>query len=151
MDILLRKVPGGLLYPVDDEGMEYLQKFKTNDILRCVITRPRNVDFHRKLFALVKIGYDAWEPLDTEYKGHPVEKNFEQFRNDITVAAGYYTSSVNLSGGVSLKAKSWSFGSMKQDEFEKMYSAISTVLLEGVLLHYNQDDLDNVVREMLKF
>jgi hypothetical protein len=43
-----------------------------------------------------------------------VQKNFDQFRKDLTILAGYYESTINLRGEVRLIAKSLNFSAMGQ-------------------------------------
>lgn len=149
-EMYLKKGPAAL-YPADDDAMELLAKIKTGDVILCKFTRPRNYEFHKKLFELTKLGFDAWEPPEVTFRGHQVQKNFKKFRSDITVAAGYFTPSINLKGEVQAIPDSWAFGNMDQETFEKMYSAIVDVLLQDVLASYTRDDIDRVVDEILSF
>lgn len=115
---------------------------------------PRNPKFHRKFFALLQIGFDAWEPARKrkKYKGKPVLKNFEQFREDVTILAGYYEQTFNLRGEMKLKAKSIKFASMDEAEFERLYSSVADVLLQNVLQNYSgREELDDVVDKILGF
>ena len=92
---------------------------------------PRNPQFHRKFMALVKIGFNAWEPnrKRKSYKGRAMEKNFEQFRKDIIILAGYSTQTFDLRGRMLLDAQSIKFSSMDDIQFESLYQAVVTVLL----------------------
>lgn len=120
--------------------------------LECVI--PRNARFHFKFFALLNVGFDAWEPgrKRKTYKGFPVQKDFEQFREDVTIAAGHFTQTFGLNGKFKLKAKSISFASMDDAEFERVYSSVANVLLAGVLFRYaGRDELDQVVDKIIGF
>lgn len=151
MELILAKAPNGSLVPVDQQAMDELAKLKVGQGVRVKVTRMRNYKFHRKLFALLNVAFDAWEPLALEYKGEKVAKNFERFRSDVTVLAGYYEATVNLRGETRLEPKSISFSSMDQDEFEKLYSAVIDVVLQRILTNYTRDDLDNVVEQVLRF
>jgi hypothetical protein len=150
-EIVLTKTPSGTLAPVDQTGMEYIAKLKVGAGVKATIKRARNVQFHRKLFALLNIAFDAWEPVDKEYKGVKIAKNFNQFRNDVTVLAGYYETTVTLKGEVRLTAKSISFANMDEDEFGALYSSIIDVILARILTKYTREDLDRVVDEVLRF
>jgi hypothetical protein len=151
MELILAKAPNGSLVPVDQQAMDELAKLKVGQGVRVKVTRMRNYKFHRKLFALLNVAFDAWEPLALEYKGEKVAKNFERFRSDVTVLAGYYEATVNLRGETRLEPKSISFSSMDQDEFEKLYSAVIDVVLQRILTNYTRDDLNNVVEQVLRF
>ena len=145
------KTAGGTLAPVDQSGIDYLAKLKVGSGVKVKVTKHNNVAFHRKMFALLNIAYDAWEPAPVLHKGEPITKTIEQFREDLTILAGYYESSVRLDGSIRFTAKSWSFASMDDDEKEKLYSAIINVVLAKVLTNYTRDDLDNVVENVLRF
>jgi hypothetical protein len=115
---------------------------------------PRNPKFHRKFFALLQVGFDAWEPARQRktYKGRPMEKNFDQFREDVTILSGHYVQTFDLKGRMVLRAKSISFGSMDDAEFEEVYSSVADVLLRDVLSTYaGRDELDAVVEKMMGF
>lgn len=151
MKIHMRKDAGGILVPVDDEAAAELQKIKTGTVVSVEVKRVRNYQFLKKFFALLNLAFDAWEPAVTEFKGEPIKKNFDRFRNDITVLAGYYEATVNMRGDVRMVAKSISFGSMEQSEFDKLYSAVIDVILQRILTNYTRDDLDEVIDRVLRF
>ena len=149
-DVFLIRSPAGLT--ASDQGSaDALAKIKAGELVRAKITRARNPGFHRKFFAMLDVGYDAWEPELKEYKGQTAEKERERFRADVIILAGFYHVVTNINGDVRLEAKSISFANMAQDEFERVYSAVANVLLRKVLKNYTRADLDQVVERMLGF
>lgn len=130
-----------------------LIKLSPGELAQVEITIPRNPKFHRKFFALLNLGFDAWEPpCNMFYDELLVTKNFEQFREDITIAAGYYEVTHDLHGNLKLRAKSISFSNMDDTEFEKVYSAVADVLLRDVLKTYaGRAELDDVVNKVMGF
>ncbi|ADE12163.1 DUF1367 family protein [Sideroxydans lithotrophicus] len=115
---------------------------------------PRNGKFHRKFFAMLDVGFDAWEPnrVRKSYKGRAMEKNREQFREDIIILAGFYEQTFDLKGRMRIRAKSIAFANMDDTEFEQLYSAVATVLLREVLKTYkDRAELDAVVDRMMGF
>jgi hypothetical protein len=115
---------------------------------------PRNGKFHRKFMALLNVGFEMWEPKRKRksYKGMAIEKNFDQFREDITILAGFYEQTFNIKGEMRLRAKSISFAAMEDDEFETLYQAVVTVLLREVCTRYaGRDELDAVVNRVMEF
>lgn len=150
-DIVLMKTAGGALVPADPQAAEYIAKLKLGAGVRATIVRQNNLQFHRKFFALLNLGFEAWEPGELLYNGVTVAKQFDQFRRDIVILAGYYESAINFKGEVRLTAKSLSFASMPQEEREALYSAVINVLLTRVLTQYTREDLDNVVEQILSF
>ena len=122
------------------------------DLIAVDMTFPRNVRFHRKFFALLQVGFDAWEPgFQATHKGEPIGKNFEHFRKDVTILAGFYEPAFALDGSLQLEAKSIAFANMDDVEFERVYSAVADVLLAKVLRTYSRDDLDQAVERILGF
>jgi hypothetical protein len=140
-----------VLTAIDQAGADALAELPTSATLRVSITQPRNPRFHRKFFALLQVGYDAFEPSRTEHQGFELQKCFDQFREDVIIASGRYIATTNLSGAVRLRAKSISFARMSQDEFESLYNDAANVLLQRVLSRYTRADLDRVVDRLMGF
>ena len=137
--------------PVDQEAAEAMEKIKMNSIVKCEITKPRNIQFHRKYFALLNHAYDHFEPEGKEYRGQPVQKNREVFRKEITILSGFYEAVYKIDGTFKLVAKSISFANMTEDEFSNLYSKTISVILDKVLTSYTEDDLSSVINEILGF
>lgn len=150
-DIVLAKGIGGFLIPLDDHGAAIIAGMKRGDGVTVIIRRHNNPKFHRKMMALFKLAYDAWEPTALAYRGQLVNKVFDQFRKDITILAGYYEAHVNFRGEVRLSAKSLNFSNMEQDEREALYSAVIDVVLQRILTRYTRADLDDVITQTLEF
>ena len=150
-ELVLMKAPGGALIPADEDARETVNGWKVGQGVRAKVSRMRNLAFHRKFFAMLNLGFDAWEPPPVVLNGIPAVKNFERFRKDVLIQAGFYELTVNMRGEARAEAKSISFGSMDEDEFEKVYSKVADVLLQKVLTTYTREDLDRVVEEMLGF
>lgn len=151
MEIMLEKLPGGLFKPCLQDDIDKVKGIATGEGLRMQFSKPRNYKFHKKFFAMLDLGFDCFEPVATEYKGVPVEKNRERFRKDVIIQAGFYDLVVNIKGEVRAEAKSISFGNMEEDEFNKVYNAVANVLLQRVLRNYTRDDLDRVVETLIHF
>ncbi len=150
-EIVLTKMPGGVLAPIDPQAAEYIAKLKTGAAVRATVKQQRNPRFHRKFFALLNLAYDAWEPAESTYKGRVVGKNFDQFRNDIVCLAGFYEMAVNLRGETRVTAKSISFANMDQAEFDDLYNATVNAILKHILTNYSRDDLDAVMDQLVGF
>lgn len=155
MDIMLVKTPGGALAPVDAEAREMVDKLKLGQGIQASVRRARNVRFHRKGMALFRLAYDVWEPLTPlEYKGLPVAKDFERFRKDMTILAGFYKAVYNARGEVRLEAESLSFASMAEDRFEKVFRAVLNVVWNRVLRNAGYEteaEVERVVDELMRF
>lgn len=155
-DIWLKR-QGNMLVPCDDEGLEYVKKLSQGKQVKAKITRPRNLQFHRKYFALLNHAFDCFEPSDVEVPQHlsvrgiVPEKNRDRFRKDIAILAGYYHATIRVDGEVRIEADSISFANMDEDTFAELYEKTITVILKHVLKNYSRDDLDLVVDEILGF
>ena len=124
------------------------------EMIRFEVVFPRNSRFHRKLFALLNVGFDAWEPprKHKTHKGMPIVKNFEAFREEVTIIAGFYEQTFDLNGRMKLVAKSISFAKMDEVEFEQFYGAVADVILSRVLTSYlGRRELDEVVERVVNF
>jgi hypothetical protein len=151
MEIILIKRDHALI-PANDIEAEKLNHWQAGTPLKVKVTKPRNYEFHKKWFALVQLAYESWEPKPLEpdkFKGVAPEKNFDQFRKDLTILAGYYTATYRLDGSTRIEAKSISFGSMNEYEFAELYSSTVDVILKRVLTTYTKEDLDRVIGEIL--
>ncbi len=154
MRALFAKTVQGTLMPCDPAAQELLTKLKLGQEVWVEIVRARNTPFHRKFFALLGIGFDAWEPPmieDGPYKGLVPEKDFEVFRKDIVKLAGFVDVFVSADGTAITQAKSVSFDKMEQDEFERLYSATINVLLQLVLRGKTERELRAWVDRILHF
>ena len=149
-DIQLTCIGDGVFKASSPADLAALVRFRIGDVMTAKVSRNRNPKFHAKFFALLSVGYDAFNPTN-EYKGRPVHKNYDRFREDVTIMAGYYDLVPTLTGQVRPKAQSISFAKMGQDEFEVLYSEVANVILEKVLTNYSSDDLDNVVQQIMGF
>jgi len=147
----MKKMPGGVLIPDDDETAAFIGKVKTGNVVSIECKQPRNYIFLQKFFTMLNVGFDAFEPDEIEYKGLPVQKNKERFRKDCIIAAGFYEPVANLNGDVRAEADSISFANMDDEEFERVYSKVADVILRRVLTNYTRDDLDDVVAQILGF
>ena len=80
------------------------------------------------------------------------EKNFDRFRADCTILAGYYESTIRLDGSVRIEPKSISFAKMSEEEFTKLYDATITVLIKYVYgSGRTKEEIDETVNRYLEF
>lgn len=117
--------------------------------------RPRNGKVHRKFFAMLNYAFQHWEPARARkrltYKGLPIEKNFDAFREQVTILAGFYEASYDLKGRVKLKAKSIAYDKMDDDEFVRLYEAVFDVLMKHVFINHTREDLREVIAKLEEF
>ena len=154
-DLVLMKTASGTLAPCDPEGAAYVSKMKLGQGIHGQFRKVRDLVHHRRMFALFGLAFDSWEPAVLEYKGQPVAKEFDRFRKDLTILAGHYNAVTSINGEVRLEAKSLSFGSMDDTEFETVYKSVLDATWKHVLGkmwgYTSPTNVDRVVNELLRF
>lgn len=119
MKILVVKTISGFLKPAYESDHEAFKKMPINEIFEIEYTKARNVDFHRKFFALLNLAYQN----QSDYR------LMEDLRRDLTITSGYYEEHVNkITGECYRTAKSISFASMDEIEFNGVYNAVKDVI-----------------------
>ncbi len=155
MEILLQKSPQGFLIPSSETDIDKVRKFKVGAVIRCTVTQMRNYQLHKKWFALLKIAYDVWvDGVERrKYKDIDVEPDFDRFRKDVTILAGFFKATYNVRGDVRLEAESISFANMDQDKFEELYSKTIGVVLEKILPagRFTEEQLRRLVEDVMRF
>lgn len=144
------------LVPCHSSDEDELKKLPLNQPLTVTVTRIRNIQFHRKYFALLNYAFDTWEPPDKEIPLHiknagPVAKSKDRFRKDICILAGFYESSYRLNGDIRIEAKSIAFHNMDESEFTELYEKTFDVILKHVLKNYTGDELRVAVDHVMEF
>lgn len=136
MKIEFIKCAGGTLVPVNDMEAEKLTRFKTGEQYTVEIKNTRNPAFHRKVFAFFNFCFDHWSS-DMEFLSE--SKQFDLFRQNLTVLAGFYDDYQKIGGGVRIEAKSLSFSSMSQEEFEECYTALIGAAMKHIFSGTDQE------------
>lgn len=151
VEIFFKKMYDSLV-PADKAQLELMERLKPGGEYKAVLTQPRNIGFHRKAFALANLAFEHWSPpADKEYNGLPILKNFDFFRDELTILSGFYDVVWTIGGKMKLVPHSWSWGAADQEKFERMYSAFIDVILRDILTTYTKEDVDRVVAEVLRF
>lgn len=157
MELLFQKSPTGLV-PACEEASDWLKRKKLGATILVDPREPRNGAYFRKWWALVKLGYDYWSEnaATIEYKGERVLPDFDRFRKDVTISAGFYYPVVNLKNEVRIEPESLKWASMTEERFDKLYEATIRVLLERVFNGkvcptWTEDELRGVAEQILEF
>jgi len=148
MDAFFLKTAARTLMPATDHDAELLKHIKIGQPTRLTFKRVRNYEYHKKYYALLNLAFDYWLPDEGNMVG---EKNFDQFRYDIIILCGFYYQWIRLDGSTRVVAKSISFASMSEDEFEKLYAKTIDVIIKHVLKNYTGDMLRSVVEQVESF
>lgn len=154
-ELIMIRQPGGALVPATDEDAEALRKIKAGAAVRVEVKQIRNYKFLQKFFCLAKYAFDIWSETipPMEYKGQPVKPDFDRFRRDLIILTGRFDATYNARGEVRLEAKSISFASMSEDDFERLYSETINVILAKILggTRMTEDQLRNHVDNVLAY
>ncbi len=148
MKVNFIKQPGGVLAPADEKEADRLNRFKTFEMYEVEIKLTRNPAFHRRVFAFFNFVFQHWSADKTEWKHMNEHSQYETFRKNLTVLAGYRVVTYTIDGSLRVEAMSLSFSSMTQEEFEACYSALINAAIEHV---FNNTTDTNVINQLYSF
>lgn len=128
MKVYLKK-DDGCLVPVDKSSQECIDGLKGNQWYKVSITKPRNVKFHQKFFALLNIVIEQSDYFTGKAQGMAIE----ELKERIKVKTGHFTitSEVDIEGYGKvpiLKTRSIAFDKMDNITFEAFYNTALTIL-----------------------
>jgi hypothetical protein len=112
----LTKTKAGHFIPSDEQSREEANKIAPGAEVKA--TRSRNPQFHRKSFALIKLGFSNQDTYES----------MEVYRKVITIKAGYYDEIPDKNGSPYYIPKSISFEKMNQQTFEQYFDAVLNVI-----------------------
>lgn len=157
MDLIFQKGANGLI-PACEESTDWLRKKKLGATIVVEPHEMRNGAFFRKWWALVKLGYDYWSEnaATIEFKGVRVLPEFDRFRKDVTILAGFYRPVVNLKGEVRIEPESLQWAKMTEERFGKLYDATIQVMLQKVFngtlcAQWSEEQLRSVAEQITRF
>lgn len=155
MQAVFAKVPGGLLMPVCTDAKRFLAALSRDEGVLVEASKVTDLRLHRKLFALLELAFDAWEPNDDLVViGESRRKDFNQFREGVLVLAGHCDASYTGAGVVRLKARSISLLECDGYEFERIYRAVLDVVWTRVLKYVRYTSpaaAERVIEELLTY
>ena len=109
----------GRITPLYNEDHKAFTKLKRNTSYQFEVVRRRNPAFHRMAFALLNIGFENQEQINS----------FDHYRKLTVMRAGFYDT-VETDRGTVYFPRSLSFGSMDEDEFKECYDRILDVIAD---------------------
>lgn len=121
MKLITKKIFNSL-HPAFEEDERKIKKIKHGDFCEVEVKVPRNIKFHSKYFAL----------LNTGFEHNDFTQNFEFFRKQVQIVAGYYTLEKTITGEVIKESQSISFSKMDEEKFERLYNDVFDVILKIV-------------------
>jgi len=135
MKILVVKNHRGLV-PVYDSDYENFAKIPLNEEFEIEYTKKRNLKFHKKYWALLKLAFEN----QSDYR------SINDMRRDIAIVSGFYDEVVNLITGEILKiAKSISFAKMDDTEFSELYEKTKDTISKW--LGIDNETIDNEIQQ----
>jgi len=143
MKLEMVKGYGGILAPASELVADKLTKFKSGEIYIIEIKKTRNPQFHAKVFAFFNFCFEYWSAENTDLEHMEEPDQFDVFRKNLTVLAGYYDTYCKIGGGVRIEAKSLSFGNMEQEEFEAYYSALINAAIKNIFADTTDEKILN--------
>ena len=142
MKFIVINTPRGLV-PYGDDDYEAKSKLKVGEAYTVEVKIARNVDFHRKYFAMIAY---AWEFLSE--REVMAFKTKDGFRKSIEVAAGHYEPLYNVTTGAFDHApKSISFGSMDNAEFSDLYNRVKDVIFSIIGGRVSETEFEKLLIE----
>ena len=137
MDIFCKVTPNGLI-PLYDSDYDNKHRLKNGSVVKCKITKPRNLAFHKKFFAMVRLTYENLPFNLVEKWGiHNEADMLRQFKRDL----GYFTAFKNERGETEIEYLSISFSAMEQNEFKDFFSQCVDLVLNKYIRGIDRFDL----------
>jgi hypothetical protein len=115
--VFLVRTPAGII-PAGDEDAEKLSAVALDSMFKAVISQPRNVQKHRKLFVMLRKIHANW-PENTE--GRP--ENDNKLLDVVKMITGH-VEYLTVSGQVFAVPASISFDEMDEIEFDSFFRAV---------------------------
>jgi len=148
MQIEVIKLPGGHFYPAEERDIERTKKFKNNEMYTVEIKLTRNPQFHKKAFAFFNFCFQHWSADKAGLEHVDEATQFDRFRKDLTILAGFYEQTVRLNGDIRTEAKSLAYANMEPDEFERCYSALVNAAIKHVFAGTKDQ---NIINQLYSF
>lgn len=127
------------LKPADAQAEKYLTRVPFGESVVCKVNRPRNPGLHRKFFSLLSLVFENQERYS----------DFQTFRHEIVMRAGYFQEHHHLTGKVSYVAKSLAYESMDESEFEEVYDKVCGVIIQYFWPEISKADLEEAVLDYM--
>lgn len=116
--LLVKKTNSGLK-PMYDSDYEIYSKIALGEEFEIEYKKARNLKFHKKFFALIKLAFENQEQY----------RLLDELREDLIIQSGYYYEHVNfITGEIKTRSKSISFANMDEIEFSNLYESVKNVI-----------------------
>lgn len=140
MKLLVVNTPRGLV-PMGDDDYDEKKKLKLGETYSVEVKVVRNLDFHRKYFALISY---AWEFLNEQETA--AFRTKDGFRKSVEIAAGHYEPQYDLTTRSYIHVpKSISFGKMDNAAFSDLYRRVKDVIFSIIGDRVNEDEFEHLI------
>ena len=143
MEILCRVTAQGLV-PIYDSDYDEKKKLHEGETVMCSIRKPRNYEFHKKFFALVRL---TFENLPERLVRMLSVRNEEDMLTVFKLDLGLFSTSWHCGRNV-VKLDSISFAKMDETEFQKFYDRCIDLVLSSYL---RGTDKQSLIEEVERF
>ena len=143
MEILCRVTAQGLV-PMYDSDYDEKKKLHEGETVMCSIRKPRNYEFHKTFFALVRM---TFENLQESLVRMLSVRNEEDMLTVFKVDLGLFSTSWHCGRNV-VKLDSISFAKMDETEFQKFYDRCIDLVLSSYL---RGTDKQSLIEEVERF
>jgi hypothetical protein len=144
MKINMVKTAGGNLWPSDDMDAERLTKFKTGETYEIEIKLSRNPAFLRKVMVFFHFCFDHWDG-NKVYEFCSETEQFDMFRKDLTILAGFYRQAPRLDGTLRTEALSLAFANMTEEKFQECYIALTRAALKHIFKTADENTYNQLI------
>lgn len=142
MEIYCQVTQQGLI-PLYDSDLEQKRRLKTGSTVLCRISKPRNLRFHKKFFALLRLTFDNLpEHLHASLGIYSEEDMLMSVKIDLGL-----TTVVRIAGRDVLREGSISFAAMDETEFDGFYHRTVNLILHKYLRGTDRQALLDEVRK----
>lgn len=125
------------LIPMYDSDYDEKQRLKVGETVLCKISKPRNYEFHKKFWALIRLTYQNLpERLHRMLDIYSEEDMLTCLKLDLGLSSTVWHGSRQV-----VRAGSISFAAMDNTEFEQFYQRCIDVILEKYLRGTSRQDL----------
>ena len=143
MEIYCQVTPYGLV-PMYDSDYEEKQHLEQGERVLCTIRRPRNYEFHKKFFALLRMTID--------HTPHRIQENLNIYNEEdlldlLKVELGYFRT-IRHGNTEIIKTGSISFSSMDEREFERFYNRALDIITRHYLPSVGRE---NIAEEISRY
>ena len=132
MKISMIKQAGGALLPQSEIEQNKMTRFKNDGCYEIEIKQTRNPVFLSKAMVFFTFCFEYWcnDIEGYEYLDEPAQ--FDSFRKNLTVLAGYKVVTWKIGGGFRVEAESLAFANMDEERFSSCYHALIQAALSNI-------------------